>query len=104
MTITAAATTAIINSAVTAFVDAVAQIVLFDAGGEKLRKAPMQTTELTSSKTERVFYITEIEAVTTITRMALIDGSGTELCTVDCSIDKATDPKSLQVRWTTEVV
>lgn len=104
MSVTNAAQTAIINSAVAAFVGAVAKIVLYDAGGEVLRKEATQVNVLTPTKTERVFYITEIEAVAVVTRMALIDAGGTELCTTDCDIDKLTEPHSLQVRWTTEVV
>lgn len=104
MSITNAAQTAILNSAVAAFVGAVAKIVLYDAGGEVLRKEPTQTNVISPTKTERVFYITEEEAKVVVTRMALIDAAGTELCTTDCNIDKASEPHSLQVRWTTEVV
>lgn len=83
MTVLAAATAATLSSAVAAFADAVSRIVLFDAFGEVFRAEPTQTNVLTPTKTERVFYITELEAVTVVTRMALMTGNGVDLIPAD---------------------
>jgi hypothetical protein len=102
MTITAAAKALILSSAVTLTVDGVTQLVVYNAGGEVIRKAPQQTNVITAESKERVFYLTEAEAVTVITRLALVDGSNREIASADVNIDKQSAPKSLSVRWTLE--
>lgn len=107
----ASITTTLAKNAVKAnILDSVTHFVIKNASGEFFRKAPANIEQLSTWKKKYTLYLTELEANTIITSLAIVvngtaaSGSGTEIATQPWSWDKTTGPQSGYYYYTLEVV
>jgi hypothetical protein len=110
MSVTAAATALILASVITESIDNIDVISVQDAGGEVIRLEPQSVDTVSETERKYIFYLTETEAVTTITGFSLYGegattslGDGTEMCSQAASLEK-TNTQSLLVYWNVRVV
>lgn len=110
MAVTAAANALILTSVIAISIDNIDVISIKDAGGEVIRVVPQDTNVISATEKKYTFYLTESEAVTTITSFSLYGNgatvtlaTGTEMCTQAASLEK-TNTQSLLIYWTVKVV
>jgi len=109
MSVTAAANTLILNSAIAASIDNVDVISLYTTT-ELFRKVPQSVDTISATERKYTFYLTEAEGNGAITELRLYGegatatlGNGTELCTQAVAITK-TASQSLLIIWNVKVV